>query len=53
VADVDGWRIKRYNDCNALSYREHAVSQDVHFGRFESRTDPVALLSTWEHQNLE
>lgn len=57
VVNVEGWRITLYNDCDELDYCEECVSSDdenwcVDPGdRFG--TDPVALLSTWEHQTLE
>ncbi|WP_420130691.1 DUF7693 family protein [Pseudomonas putida] len=49
------WRITIYNDCGELDYCEQAVSQEGQRWDFGSgdRTDPIALLSTWEHQNLE
>lgn len=57
LADIDGWRISLYNDCNSLDYCESAVSPDGQLWRFDLGgrlgTDPVALLSTWEHQTLE
>ena len=55
--DVDGWRITLYNDCDTLDYCEEAVSPDGLRWGFDPGdrygTDPVALLSTWEHQTLE
>jgi hypothetical protein len=53
--DVDGWRITIYNDCDELDYSERCVSPDGQRWHFDlgDRTDPVALLSTWEHQTLE
>ncbi|WP_443700554.1 DUF7693 family protein [Pseudomonas sp.] len=55
--DVDGWRISIYNDCEALDYCEKCISPDGRHWSFDSGdrfgTDPVALLSTWEHQTLE
>ena len=53
--DVEGWRITIYNDCDELDYRERCVSPDGQRWDFDpgDRTDPVALLSTWEHQSLE
>lgn len=57
VVSVEGWRISIYNDCGTLDYCEECVSpegQRWSFGggdRFG--TDPIALLSTWEHQTLE
>ncbi|MFS0828057.1 DUF7693 family protein [Pseudomonas phoenicis] len=53
--DAEGWRISIYNDCDELDYCEHAVSPDGQRWDFDpgARTDPIALLSTWEHQSLE
>ncbi|MGJ7547589.1 DUF7693 family protein [Pseudomonas alloputida] len=53
--DVEGWRITIYNDCDELDYCERCVSPEGNCWDFNpgDRTDPIALLSTWEHQNLE
>lgn len=53
--DMEGWRILIYNDCDELDYCEHAVSPHGQQWDFDpgARTDPIALLSTWEHQSLE
>lgn len=55
VIDVEGWHITIYNDCDELDYYEQAVSPEGQRWDFDSgdRTDPIALLSTWEHQRLE
>ena len=57
VVDVEGWRITLYNDCDELDYCEECVGQDGRRWCFDPGdrfgTDPVALLSTWEHQTLE
>lgn len=57
VVDVGGWRITLYNDCDELDYCKECVSPDGRRWRFDPGdrfgTDPVALLSTWEHQTLE
>lgn len=55
VVDVEGWRITIYNDCDELDYCEQTVSPEGQRWDFGSgdRTDPIALLSTWEHQRLE
>lgn len=55
LVDVEGWRIVLYNDCDELDYCEQAVSPDGQLWDFDPgyRTDPVALLSAWEHQRLE
>lgn len=53
--DVEGWRITIYNYCDELDYCEQAVSPNGQQWDFDpgARTDPIALLSTWEHQSLE
>jgi hypothetical protein len=53
--DVEGWRIKVYNNSDELDYCERCVSPEGKCWDFDSRdrTDPIALLSTWEHQTLE
>ncbi|MCF5667769.1 histidine phosphatase family protein [Pseudomonas marginalis] len=57
VVSVEGWRISIYNDCDTLDYCEECVSPDERRWSFDSGdrfgTDPIALLSTWEHQTLE
>ncbi len=55
VVDIEGWRITIYNDCDELDYCEQAVSPDGQRWDFDpgDRTDPIALLSMWEHQCLE
>ncbi|AZE85573.1 hypothetical protein C4J98_4188 [Pseudomonas orientalis] len=57
VVSVEGWRILIYNDCDKLDYCEECISPDGRRWSFDSGdrfgTDPVALLSTWEHQTLE
>ncbi|WP_440480698.1 DUF7693 family protein [Pseudomonas xanthosomatis] len=53
--DIEGWRITIYNDCDELDCCERCVSPEGDCWEFDpgDRTDPVALLSTWEHQSLE
>lgn len=57
MVDVEGWSITIFNDCDELDYCEACVSPDRRCWSFGSGdrygTDPVALLSTWEHQTLE
>ncbi|WP_306299043.1 MULTISPECIES: hypothetical protein [Pseudomonas] len=55
VVDIEGWRITIYNDCDELDYCEQVVSPNGQRWDFDpgARTDPIALLSTWEHQSLE
>lgn len=55
--NVDGWKVSIYNDCDELDYCENCVSPDGRRWSFDAGdrygTDPVALLSVWEHQTLE
>jgi len=55
--NVDDWQISIYNDCDQLDYCEECVSPDGRQWSFDAGdrfgTDPIALLSTWEHQTLE
>lgn len=57
IVDVEGWRITLYNDCDELDYCEQCISPDGRRWSFSPGdrlgTDPVALLSTFEHQTLE
>jgi len=57
LVDVGGWRISIYNDCDELDYCEECVSSDGRHWSFDSGgrfgTDPIALLSTWEHETFE
>ena len=57
VVDVEGWRITIYNDCDELDYCEECVSPDGRRWRLDAGdrygTDPIAMLSTWEHQTLQ
>ena len=57
VVSVEGWRISIYNDCGTLDYCKECISPDGRRWSFDSGdrfgTDPIALLSTWEHQTLE
>jgi len=57
VVDIEGWRISLYDDCDSLDYCESAMSPEGLRWAFDPGdrygTDPVALLSTWEHQTLE
>jgi probable phosphoglycerate mutase len=54
---VEGWRISIYNDCDTLDYCEECESPEGRRWSFDAGdrfgTDPIALLSTWEHQTLE
>ncbi|WP_420875636.1 DUF7693 family protein [Pseudomonas poae] len=55
--NVDDWQISIYNDCDQLDYCEECVSPDGRRWSFDAGdrfgTDPIALLSTWEHQTLK
>ncbi|MHB2240342.1 DUF7693 family protein [Pseudomonas helleri] len=55
--NVDGWEISIYNDCDQLDYCKQCISPDARRWSFDSGdrfgTDPIALLSTWEHRTLE
>ena len=57
VVSVEGWRISIYNDCDTLDYCEDCVSPEGRRWSFGAGdrfgTDPIALLSTWEHKTLE
>ncbi len=57
VVGVGGWRISIYNDCDTLDYCEECESPEGRRWSFDAGdrfgTDPIALLSTWEHQTLE
>ena len=57
VVSVEGWRISIYNDCDTLDYCDECVSPEGRRWSFDAGdrfgTDPIALLSTWEHQTLE
>lgn len=57
IIDVGDWRITLYNDCDELDYCEACACTDGRGWSFDPGarygTDPVALLSTWEHRQLE
>ncbi|TDV43280.1 broad specificity phosphatase PhoE [Pseudomonas graminis] len=57
LVDIDGWQVSLFNDCDTLDYCDECISADGRRWSFHSGdrsgTDPVALLSTWEHQTLE
>ncbi|WP_437128629.1 DUF7693 family protein [Pseudomonas antarctica] len=57
VMSVEGWRISIYNDCDTLDYCEECESPEGRRWSFDAGdrfgTDPIALLSIWEHQTLE
>ena len=55
--DVEGWRLSIYNDCDSLDYCHSCVAPDGRRWDFDSSqrfgTDPVELMSTWEHATFE
>lgn len=53
--DVEGWLITIHTDGDELDYCSNCESPDGLRWDFDpgSRADPVALLSTWEHQSLK
>jgi hypothetical protein len=57
VIDVDGWSLSIRYDGDALDYCEACESPDGRRWSFDPGnrygTDPVALLSTWEHGTLQ
>lgn len=57
IVEIEGWRVSVYNDCDELDYCETCISPDGRTWSFDPGdrygTDPIALLSTWEHQRLE
>ncbi|WP_341524014.1 hypothetical protein AABC73_13575 [Pseudomonas sp. G.S.17] len=57
TVEVDGWVITFYNDCDSLDYCDSCYCPDRRAYLFDSSqqfgTDPVELLSTWEHAQLE
>ncbi|WP_054056586.1 DUF7693 family protein [Pseudomonas asplenii] len=57
AVDVEGWQITICNDGDKLDYCEQAESPDGRTWQLAPGdrygTDPIALLSTWEHRVLE
>ena len=57
AVEVDGWQISIHTDGQQLGYCTGGISPDGRHWSFAPGdrfgTDPVALLSTWEHQTLE
>lgn len=55
--EIDGWLLTLFNDCDSLGYCEYCTSPDGRVGSLETwqryGTDPVALLSGWEREQLE
>lgn len=55
--DIDGWRLSIYNDCDTLDYCDWCVAPHGRRWSFDSTqrfgTDPVELMSTWEHATFE
>ncbi|OYU05890.1 MAG: hypothetical protein CFE47_18700 [Pseudomonas sp. PGPPP1] len=54
--EVGGWRMSIYSSCGELDFCQTCISPDGRRWSFDSGarygTDPVALLSTWEHKTL-
>ncbi|WP_397458322.1 hypothetical protein AB3464_26540 [Pseudomonas asplenii] len=57
AVDVEGWRITVCNDGDKLDYCEQCECPDGRVWQLAPGdrygTDPIALLSTWEHKVLE
>lgn len=57
TVETDGWVITFYNDCDTLDYCDSCYNPEGRVYSFDSLqrfgTDPVELLSTWEHRELE
>lgn len=57
AVETDGWVITFYNDCDTLDYCDSCHNPEGRAYTFDSSkrfgTDPVELLSTWEHRELE
>ncbi len=57
TVEVDGWIITFYNDCDTLDYCVSCYDPDGRAYIFDTfqryGTNPVELLSTWEHTQLE
>jgi hypothetical protein len=55
--EIDGWRLKLFNDCDTLDYCEYCRSPDGRVGILElwqcDGGDPVELLSALEREQLE
>lgn len=57
TVDVDGWRLTFQQEDERLGYCTRCHSPEGQAYVFDARqpygTDPIELLSTWEHQRLE
>ena len=57
TVEIGGWQLTLFNDCDTLDYCEYCRSPDGRVGTLELwqryGTDPVGLLSSWEHEQLE
>ena len=57
TVEANGWVITFYNDCDTLDYCDSCYCPDGRAYTFDSSqqfgTEPVELLSTWEHAQLE
>lgn len=53
TTDSDGWGLTFYDDCDTRDYCDSCYSPDGRADVFDSmqsyRTDPIELMSTWEH----
>jgi hypothetical protein len=56
-AEIDGWQLTLFNDCDTLDCFEYCRAPDGRVGTLETwqryGTDPVDLLSGWEQEELE
>jgi probable phosphoglycerate mutase len=57
LVSIEGWLISIYNDCDTLYHCEECKNPEGRRWSFHAGdrfgTDPIALLSTGEHQALE
>jgi hypothetical protein len=57
TVEIDGWHLTLFNDGGALNYCENCRAPDGRVGSLETwqryGTNPVDLLSGWEHEQLE
>ncbi|WP_338523682.1 hypothetical protein NUH87_28820 [Pseudomonas batumici] len=55
--EVDGWTLTLFNDGDTLNYCDDATCPAGRVGTLDDwqryGTNPVDLLSTWEHQQLQ
>ncbi|MDE1165194.1 MAG: hypothetical protein PW845_07320 [Pseudomonas sp.] len=57
IVEIDGWRLSIDNEGDALGHCEQCTAADGRTWAFNSGdrygTDPIAMLSQWEHTTLE